>query len=332
MSPCQHASRPIATIGMAGDSVTTECRAVQATHRNQVRQVSHGQAGSGQERPQGTRRPATDPHDEMSSSDARSTVADTIRSAVPMRDHPGQEPAWPVLGYASIGPAPLEHSSGDLRRRAREIAAECDLRGLFLVEVVHDHAPPRHRPLDRPGLGYALGQIAAEEARGLVVSELSQLSPALPDLGQVLEWLTRHDARVIAVAPRIDTAEEGGRLAIRTIIEVSRWERERLAERTRAGMRAARRKGPARVSDDPALQERIAGMRASGMTLQAIADRLNADGIPTLRGGAMWRPSSVQAAAGYRRPSTAQGAEQDHGAEGAWTDNTDDDAYRAAME
>ena len=44
--------------------------------------------------------------------------------------------------------------------------------------------------------------------------------------------------------------------------------------------------------------------RAANMTLQAIADQLNAEGVPTLRGGAMWRPSSVQAALGYRRPGT----------------------------
>ena len=43
------------------------------------------------------------------------------------------------------------------------------------------------------------------------------------------------------------------------------------------------------------------------MTLQAIADVLNAEGVPTLRGGAMWRPSSVQRAAGYRRPSALAG-------------------------
>jgi hypothetical protein len=48
-------------------------------------------------------------------------------------------------------------------------------------------------------------------------------------------------------------------------------------------------------------------MRDDGMTLQAIADVLNAEGVPTLRGGAMWRPSSVQRAAGYRRPSAATG-------------------------
>ena len=50
-------------------------------------------------------------------------------------------------------------------------------------------------------------------------------------------------------------------------------------------------------------------MRAQGMTLQAIADVLNAEGVPTLRGGALWRPSSVQRATGYRRP--ARGIEVD---------------------
>ena len=47
--------------------------------------------------------------------------------------------------------------------------------------------------------------------------------------------------------------------------------------------------------------ERIAAMRAAKMTLQAIADELNAEGVPTLRGGAKWRPSSIQATLGYRR-------------------------------
>ena len=44
-------------------------------------------------------------------------------------------------------------------------------------------------------------------------------------------------------------------------------------------------------------------MRSGGMSLQAIADALNEAGVPTLRGGARWRPSSVQAATGYKRPA-----------------------------
>ena len=48
------------------------------------------------------------------------------------------------------------------------------------------------------------------------------------------------------------------------------------------------------IDDVPTLKERIAAMRGSGSTLQAIADRLNEEGVPTLRGGQKWRPSSVQ--------------------------------------
>jgi hypothetical protein len=44
--------------------------------------------------------------------------------------------------------------------------------------------------------------------------------------------------------------------------------------------------GRAAVADDPDLSQRIAQMRAQGMTLQAIADRLNEEGVPTVRGGA----------------------------------------------
>jgi hypothetical protein len=71
----------------------------------------------------------------------------------------------------------------------------------------------------------------------------------------------------------------------------------------RLGQRSS---GQSAVSDASALRQRIAEMRAGGMTLQAIADTLNAEGVPTLRGGALWRPSSVQAATGYKRPSRAR--------------------------
>jgi chromosome partitioning protein len=81
---------------------------------------------------------------------------------------------------------------------------------------------------------------------------------------------------------------------------------------------SARLAQPARVPDAVAIQSpsgrsarpdvselklRIREMRESGMTLQAIANRLNEEKVPTLRGGARWRPSAVQAASGYRRPS-----------------------------
>jgi DNA invertase Pin-like site-specific DNA recombinase len=207
-----------------------------------------------------------------------------------------------VLGYASAYEEHDDAANGVLRRQAEEIASECERRGLHLVEVVRERERKHQRPLTRPGFEYALGRIETEEASGLVVAELHRITRSVPELGRVLDWLSRHDARLVAVGAGLDSDEEAGRLVMRTIIEIARWERQRLVERTRKGMRAARRNGPASVADYPELTERIATMRAQGMTLQAIADQLNADGIPTVRGGVKWRPSSVQAAVGYHRP------------------------------
>jgi DNA invertase Pin-like site-specific DNA recombinase len=206
-----------------------------------------------------------------------------------------------VVGYATVDGEQSERSKAELRRQAEAIASECERRELRLLVVVRERERQHQRPFDRPGLGYALAKIAASEAEGLVVAELPRLTHSVPELGRVLQWLSGRGARFVAAGPGLDTADEAGRLAVRAIIEVSEWERRRLAERTRNGMSAARRKGPASVADHPQLKERIARMRAAGMTLQSIADQLNAEGVPTVRGGAKWRPSSVQAATGYQR-------------------------------
>ena len=59
----------------------------------------------------------------------------------------------------------------------------------------------------------------------------------------------------------------------------------------------------AAVKDRPELLERITAMRSANLSLQQIADQLNAEKVPTLRGGRQWRPSSIQVALGYRRPA-----------------------------
>lgn len=196
----------------------------------------------------------------------------------------------------------------DFRAQAEQIAAECDRLGVTLHQLVREREPQSGRALRRPGLGYALESIEAGQAEGLVVADLSRVTRAAAELGRVLQWFVAHDVRLVAVGQGLDTDHESGRLAVRTLIDVSRWEHERLVERTRNGMRAARRKGPPGVADNPELKERIAQMRAAGMTLEAIAGQLNREGTPTVRGGAKWRPSSVQVAAGYRRPEAGHRA------------------------
>jgi hypothetical protein len=117
----------------------------------------------------------------------------------------------------------------------------------------------------RPSLAWALKQLAERRADVLVLARLHDLSANPANIRPLLTWFDQEQRTLIA----LDTPAAG-------------WA----------------------VSDVPELQRRIAAMREQGMTLQAIADTLNDEGVPTVRGGAQWRPSSVQRATGYRRPSS----------------------------
>jgi DNA invertase Pin-like site-specific DNA recombinase len=207
-----------------------------------------------------------------------------------------------VIGYVTVATEP--ESNGASAGWAA-IEATCERSGWELLEIVRDHE--HGHGLERPGVGYALKRIANGDARGLVVGDLRRLSGSLAELGALMAWFDEAGATLIALDPPIDTSTAGGRAVVRTLITLSGWERKGTGGRFGNGPRPDRTSGrsPGRpaVTDRPDLVERIAAMRASDMTLQEIADQLNAEGEPTLRGGVKWRPSSIQAALGYRRPN-----------------------------
>jgi DNA invertase Pin-like site-specific DNA recombinase len=214
-----------------------------------------------------------------------------------------------AVGYVSTS-SRTRSDEREMRRQAEEISTLCARRGWALRtlawEVIADTATG-----GRPALDYAFRCLESEGASCLVVARLETLSNSIADLGGVLAELERRDAHLLCIEPEIDTASETGAIVLRALIAVSQRERQRLGERTRKGLAHARdtraRTRPA-VEDRPELRERILAMRASGMTLQAIADRLNDDGVPTLRGGARWRPSSVHATTGYKRRGSGRDA------------------------
>jgi DNA invertase Pin-like site-specific DNA recombinase len=220
-----------------------------------------------------------------------------------------REAALQVIGYASAS-GRKDVAADDLAAQRALIEQRCSREGFELVELVGDREPRGGKALDRPGLAHALQRLAVGDGACLMVAGLGRISHSVAELGRVVRWLERAEIRLIVLDLDLDTANESGRAAARALSSVAEWERDRLAERTRAGLAAARAKrhAPAGAGavEAAALRQRIAAMRAKGMTLQAIADALNEEGVPTLRGGAKWRPSSVQSATGYKRPSRAR--------------------------
>jgi hypothetical protein len=125
-----------------------------------------------------------------------------------------------VLGYATVAQSAAQRDEADLREQSEAVAAECTRRGLVLVELVREPKSSNSKSLERPGLGYALDRISSGEANGLVVADITHLSRTVSELGNVLDWFSRSDARLVAVAQGMDTAERDGRLAAQTLIRL----------------------------------------------------------------------------------------------------------------
>jgi DNA invertase Pin-like site-specific DNA recombinase len=234
--------------------------------------------------------------------DPRKPAPVWVRDVDVRRSPSGLIAGEPVIGYVTVS---SEAQRNEADPAVHAIEAACERARLELLEVVTDRESGRG--LERPGLTYALQQIAEGKARGLIVSDLRRLSRSIVDLGALMEWFRVAGAGLIALDLGVDTSTPVGQEIAATLVALGDWEHERIVRRTRSGLTevkaSGRRAGRPSLRDHPDLVERITAMRSANMTLQAIADQLNAEGVPTLRGGAMWRPSSVQAALGYRRPT-----------------------------
>jgi DNA invertase Pin-like site-specific DNA recombinase len=212
-----------------------------------------------------------------------------------------------MIGYCRVSTAEQAASGLGLSDQEARIRETVNARRAWrLVQVIRDEGESAGT-LERPGLHRALALLAAGRADGLVVAKLDRLSRSTVDFGLLLEWFREVDRVLVALDLGVDTSTASGELVANVMIAVAQWERSAISERTRAALGALRAQGrptgrPS-VADDPALAERIRHLRdVEHKTLRQIAELLTAEGVPTLRGASRWRPSSVQTAAGYRRP------------------------------
>jgi Recombinase len=175
-------------------------------------------------------------------------------------------------------------------RSALELAPPASFVNLELVATVRGGEEG-----SQANVAAALRRIADGEASVLLLGRLADAGASWRELIGLLDWLDSAGADLVALDVALDTGSSAGRRTVATLREVARWEQAPPPGRPQRGR-------PALAALAPELSARIAALRERGLSLQAIADALNDDGVPTQRGGARWRPSSVQAALGYKRP------------------------------
>lgn len=94
---------------------------------------------------------------------------------------------------------------------------------------------------ERPELERLIDQLRPGDV--IVVTKYDRLSRSLQDLLTLVDRIRAAGAGFRSLAEDIDTTTPAGRLVFHVFASIAQFERERIAERTREGLEAARRRG-----------------------------------------------------------------------------------------
>lgn len=190
------------------------------------------------------------------------------------------------MAKAKADPIP---SGGPLRGYARVSTEEqgtdpqCDeLRAAGCAVIVEEHASGADR--GRPVLARLLREIRPGET--LVVVRLDRLARSVSHLLAVIEQLEKQGAHFRSLRDPIDTTTAQGMFSLQVLGAVAQLERALIAERTKAGLRAARARGrvggnPGLRAKDPAALRKISDSRHAAH-LETVLARLDT-WLPTVR-------------------------------------------------
>lgn len=202
------------------------------------------------------------------------------------------------LRVSTAGQVEEGASLGAQEAKLRHYAAAMDL---DVVELLQD-AGWSAKTLERPGLQHALALLRAGQVEGLLIAKLDRLTRSVRDLGELVEGYFSASSKwaLLSVGDSIDTRSAGGRLVLNVLASVAQWEREIIGERTREALGHLKQQGrrlgaPALGATEPEslVVRRIIELRQGGLSLQAVAAALTAEGHRTKRGG-RWAPETVR--------------------------------------
>lgn len=217
-----------------------------------------------------------------------------------------------ATGYIRVSTEEQSVNGDSLDTQRSKLVAYAALYDIELVEIIED-AGISAKSLERPGLKRALGMLRDGTVDGLLVAKLDRLSRSVGDWDALVKefFNEKADKKLFSVMEAIDTRTATGRAMLNMVMVFAQWERETIAERTRDVLRHKASKnerttrgkygwdvGPdgvkmARNETEQGVIVHMSELRASGKSFRAIADDLNASGIPTKEGGKRWEPMTV---------------------------------------
>jgi DNA invertase Pin-like site-specific DNA recombinase len=231
------------------------------------------------------------------------------------------------VGYVRVSTEDQAREGVSLDAQRAKLLAYAVAMDLDLV-AIHEDAGISAKTLNRPGLTAALTDLDSGRAEGLLVCKLDRLTRSVRGLGDLLDGYFATRFALLSLADSVDTRTAGGRLVLHVLVSVAQWEREAIGERTAGALAHLRDQGVrlggealgwsrtdetdddgrrvvVESQDELATVSRIRQLRAEGLPLRSICERLVTEGRRTKRGG-RWAPKTVRAVL-LRGSATAAG-------------------------
>ena len=194
--------------------------------------------------------------------------------------------AGKFIGYARVSTVDQGTNGHSLDGQQARLKETAEREGVVLLDIVVEVASGRK---ERDGLKEAQARIMAGEAQGLIVPKIDRLGRSTIGLLKTVQWAETERVDILSVAE--GWIVRGGKV-VDEMLTGRAWfaelEAKKISERTREGLAAARAKGVrlGRPALNVDLQERATELRRQGLTVQAIAELLNAEGHRTAKGAA----------------------------------------------
>jgi DNA invertase Pin-like site-specific DNA recombinase len=212
-----------------------------------------------------------------------------------------------AVGYLRVSTEEQGASGLGLDAQRAAIGQSLEERGWDLIGIHQDVASGRSTN-GRPGLDAALAAVERGEAGALVVAKLDRLSRSLRDLGGYLERAAAKGWALVILDPGVDTSTPHGEAMAGVAGVFARLEARLISQRTKEALAVARARGT-RLGRPPvdsphlgAIRRRARLMRSRGRrSFASIAERFNAEGVPTPTGEGHWHPMTVRRLTAIRK-------------------------------
>jgi len=198
--------------------------------------------------------------------------------------------------YVRVSSDQQVEKGASLDAQEATLLAEAENRGY--EPIVFREEGRSAKDLNRPELQKALALLDKGKAAVLMAVRLDRVSRSVPDFASLMARAQKKHWRIVLLESNIDMTDASGEFVANVLASAAQYERRLIAVRTREGMAQKKAEGAVfgRVVSEDILPvyRRVLALHADGMNPTDIARLLNADQVPTARGGASWYPATVR--------------------------------------